>query len=224
MMIVRTATSFYILRFLLGAAEAGFIPGILLYLTYWYPAQRRGRVMALFLMGIPISGVIGGPVSGWIMQTFHGVNGWAGWQWLFLLEALPAFLAGVVALFYLTDDIHHAKWLSEEERRVLQNAVKEEAGKKEHHSMKDAFSEPKRRSGCRRHRFRELGRQHLRVRGALHGRLDQGRDRQRQSGAVGDRSLDDAGEPARLPGASAARQQVRKPVMARSASGCAITP
>jgi D-galactonate transporter len=143
MMIVRTPTSFYVLRFLLGAAEAGFIPGILLYLTYWYPAQRRGRVMAFFLMGIPISGVIGGPVSGWIMQTFHGVNGWAGWQWLFLLEALPAFLAGIVALFYLTDDIHHAKWLSEEERRVLQNAVKEEAGKKEHHSMKDAFGEPK---------------------------------------------------------------------------------
>ena len=143
MMIVRTPTSFYILRFLLGAAEAGFIPGILLYLTYWYPAQRRGRVMAFFLTGIPISGVVGGPLSGWIMQTFQGVNGWAGWQWLFLLEALPAFLAGVVALFYLTDDIHHAKWLSEEERRVLQNAVKEEAGKKEHHSMKDAFSEPK---------------------------------------------------------------------------------
>ena len=143
MMIVRTPTSFYILRFLLGAAEAGFIPGILLYLTYWYPAQRRGRVMAFFLTGIPISGVVGGPLSGWIMQTFQGVNGWAGWQWLFLLEALPAFLAGVVALFYLTDDIHHAKWLSEEERRVLQNAVKEEAGKKEHHSMKDAFGEPK---------------------------------------------------------------------------------
>jgi len=143
MMIVRTPTSFYILRFLLGAAEAGFIPGILLYLTYWYPAQKRGRVMAFFLTGIPISGVVGGPLSGWIMQTFHGVNGWAGWQWLFLLEALPAFLAGVVALFYLTDDIHHAKWLSEEERRVLQNAVKEEAGKEEHHSMKDAFSEPK---------------------------------------------------------------------------------
>ncbi|TMA74163.1 MAG: MFS transporter [Deltaproteobacteria bacterium] len=140
MMIVRTPTSFYILRFLLGAAEAGFIPGILLYLTYWYPAQRRGRVMAFFLTGIPISGVVGGPLSGWIMQTFQGVNGWAGWQWLFLLEALPAFLAGVVALFYLTDDIHHAKWLSEEERRVLQNAVKEEAGKKEHHSMKDALN------------------------------------------------------------------------------------
>src|SRR6266446_3735295 len=143
MALVQTPTSFYILRFLLGAAEAGFIPGILLYLTYWYPAHRRGRVMAMFLTGIPISGVIGGPVSGWIMQRFHGLNGWHGWQWLFLLEALPAFLAGIVALFYLTDGIRQAKWLSEPEKRVLEEAVKAEAGKKEHHSMKDAFSEPK---------------------------------------------------------------------------------
>jgi D-galactonate transporter len=143
MMLVKTPTSFYILRFLLGAAEAGFIPGILLYLTYWYPARRRGKVMALFLTGIPISGVIGGPVSGWILQRFNGVNGWHGWQWLFLLEALPAFLAGIVALFYLTDGIRQAKWLSEPEKRVLEAAVKEEAGKKEHHSMKDAFGEPK---------------------------------------------------------------------------------
>jgi MFS family permease len=143
MMFVKTPASFYVLRFFLGAAEAGFIPGILLYLTYWYPAHRRGRVMAMFLTGIPISGVIGGPVSGWIMQRFHGVNGWHGWQWLFLLEALPAFLAGIVALFYLTDGIRQAKWLSEPEKRVLEEAVKAEAGKKEHHSMKDAFSEPK---------------------------------------------------------------------------------
>ena len=143
MAIVKTPTSFYILRFLLGAAEAGFIPGILLYLTYWYPAHRRGRVMAFFLTGIPISGVIGGPLSGWIMQHFHGQNGWHGWQWLFVLEALPAFLAGVVALFYLTDGIRQAKWLSEPEKRVLEEAVKAEAGKKEHHSMKDAFGEPK---------------------------------------------------------------------------------
>src|SRR5207237_104493 len=97
----------------------------------------------VFLTGIPISGVIGGPVAGWIMQHFHGVNGWRGWQWLFLLEALPAFLAGVVALFYLTDGIRQAKWLSEPEKRVLEEAVKAEAGKKEHHSMKDAFGEPK---------------------------------------------------------------------------------
>jgi len=143
MAIVKSPTSFYVLRFLLGAAEAGFIPGILLYLTYWYPSHRRGKVMAFFLTGIPISGVIGGPVSGWIMQAFHGAQGFRGWQWLFVLEAIPAFLAGVVAIFYLTDDIHHARWLSEPEKRILQNAVKAEAGQKQHHSMKDAFSEPK---------------------------------------------------------------------------------
>jgi D-galactonate transporter len=143
MMIVKTPLSFYVLRFLLGAAEAGFIPGILLYLTYWFPAQRRGKVMAIFLTGIPISGVIGGPVSGWIMQTFAGRNGWTGWQWLFLLEGIPALLAGIVALFYLTDDIPHAKWLTEPEKQLLQAAVKAEAGAKEHHSMRDAFGEPK---------------------------------------------------------------------------------
>src|SRR5215475_5412704 len=88
MMFVKTPSQFYVLRFLLGAAEAGFIPGILFYLTYWFPAQHRGRISAMFLTGIPISGVIGGPLSGWIMQAFSGHHGLAGWQWLFLLEGL----------------------------------------------------------------------------------------------------------------------------------------
>ena len=143
MMFVRSEWSFYVLRFLLGAAEAGFIPGILLYLTFWFPAQRRGKVMAIFLTGIPISGVLGGPLSGWILHTFDKVNGWAGWQWLFLLEGIPAFVAGIVALFYLTDDVPHAKWLDDKEKDLLQSAVKAEAGAKQHHSMKDAFAEPK---------------------------------------------------------------------------------
>jgi sugar phosphate permease len=143
MMFVRSPLSFYVLRFLLGAAEAGFIPGILLYLTYWFPAQRRGKVMAIFLTGIPISGVIGGPVSGWILHTFDGANGWAGWQWLFLLEGIPALLAGIVALFYLTDDVPRAHWLTAPEKELVQAAVKAEAGAKQHHSAKDAFGEPK---------------------------------------------------------------------------------
>src|ERR1700737_1501622 len=84
-----TPPSFCVLRFLLGVAEAGFFPGIVLYLTYWYPAERRSRVNALFMMGIPVAGVIGGPLSGWIMQAFNGVQGLANWQWLFLLAALP---------------------------------------------------------------------------------------------------------------------------------------
>ena len=143
MMFVTSPASFYVLRFLLGAAEAGFVPGILLYLTYWFPAKRRGKVMAIFLTGIPISGVLGGPLSGWILHQFNGVNGWPGWKWLFLLEGLPSFIVGVIALFWLTDGIRSADWLNESEKQILEAQVKSEAGAKEHHSMKDAFREPK---------------------------------------------------------------------------------
>jgi D-galactonate transporter len=143
MMFVKSPTSFYILRFLLGAAEAGFIPGILLYLTFWFPARRRGKVMAIFLTGIPVAGVVGGPLSGWIVHQFGGVQGLAGWQWLFLLEGLPSIVAGIVALFWLTDGIRQAKWLTEAEKQILEAHVKTEAGAKEHHSMGDAFREPK---------------------------------------------------------------------------------
>jgi D-galactonate transporter len=143
MMVVHAEWSFYLLRFLLGAAEAGFVPGVLLYLTYWYPAQRRGKMSALFLTGIPISGVVGGPLSGWILHQFHGVGGLQGWRWLFLLEGLPSFLCGVFALFYLTDGIRNAHWLTEDEKRVLERDVSSEAGAKQHHSIKHAFGEPK---------------------------------------------------------------------------------
>src|SRR5467141_4254044 len=82
--------TFYFLRFLLGVAEAGFFPGIILYLTYWFPSDRRAAIIALFMTGIPVAGVIGGPISGWILTAMAGVHGLAGWQWLFLLEALPS--------------------------------------------------------------------------------------------------------------------------------------
>jgi MFS family permease len=94
---VKTPAMFYTLRFLLGVAEAGFFPGIVLYLTYWYPSMRRGRMNALFMIGIPVAGVLGGPISGWIMQAFNGVHGLSNWQWLFLLEALPSLVLGIVA-------------------------------------------------------------------------------------------------------------------------------
>jgi len=80
--------TFYLLRFLLGVAEAGFIPGILLYLTYWFPAHRRGRITALFLAAIPVATIVGGPLSGWLMQVFDGVGDLRGWQWMFVVEAL----------------------------------------------------------------------------------------------------------------------------------------
>lgn len=134
-MFVTSAGWFYLLRFLLGLAEAGFFPGIVLYLSRWYPASRRGRVMALFMTAVAISGVIGGPVSGWILDRFSGVNGWSGWQWLFLLEAIPAALLGVMVYFYLDDSIEQARWLSADERALLLARLHAEEVGVEHRSV-----------------------------------------------------------------------------------------
>ena len=129
-MFVTTPTMFYVMRFLLGLAEAGFFPGIILYLTYWYPAHRRGRMTTWFMTAIALSGVIGGPVSGYILKTFNGVNGWHGWQWLFLLEGLPSVIVGVMVFFMLDDRINKAKWLTDEERKLLErNIATEDAAK-----------------------------------------------------------------------------------------------
>lgn len=119
MMFVTSETMFYVLRFFLGAAEAGFFPGIILYLTFWFPSQQRGRIVALFMTAIAMSGVIGGPLSGWIMTSMAGINGWAGWQWLFLIEGLPSILMGVIVFLYLDDSIAQAKWLSPAEKDIL---------------------------------------------------------------------------------------------------------
>lgn len=132
MMFVQTETQFYVMRFLLGVAEAGFFPGIILYLTYWYPAQRRGRIISLFMTGIPLAGVIGGPLSGWIMKSWDQVGGYQGWQWMFLLEALPAVFVGFMVFWYLDDRITDAKWLSESERQMLARRINEEDQSKEH--------------------------------------------------------------------------------------------
>lgn len=124
---------FYFMRFLLGLAEAGFFPGIILYLTYWYPAERRARMVATFMAAIPLSGVIGGPLSGWVMESFAGTNGMAGWQWMFIIEAIPALLLGVAVLCYLDNGIRSAKWLSEEEKSLLEHNVARDAGDKTAH-------------------------------------------------------------------------------------------
>ena len=124
---VSTPTQFYVLRFLLGLAEAGFYPGIILYLTYWYPPQRRAKVVAMFMSAIPISGIFGNPLSGWIMDSFSGAGAWAGWQWMFLVEAAPAVLIGFAVLMYLDNNVRSAKWLSESEKRVIEHAVAREA-------------------------------------------------------------------------------------------------
>ena len=97
MAFVSSPSQFYIARILLGAAEAGFFPGIVLYLTYWFPHQLRGRVMSFFVLAIAVSGIVGGPASGWIMQHMAGVEGFKGWQWLFLIEGLLPIIFGVTA-------------------------------------------------------------------------------------------------------------------------------
>jgi len=125
-MFIRTPFSFYALRFVLGVAEAGFFPGIILYLTYWFPSDRRGRMISMFMMAIPLSGIFGGPLSGWIMTRFAGVAGLPGWQWLFLLEAAPALVVGVIVLLYLDNGIRSARWLNEEEKALLERRLAED--------------------------------------------------------------------------------------------------
>ena len=143
MMFVETPTSFYILRFFLGVAEAGFFPGIILYLTYWYPAARRAKVTSLFMTGIPMAGVIGGPLSGWILASFNGTAGIAGWKWLFLLEALPSVVLGVLVLIFLDDKIGNAKWLNPNEKAMLQRNIDADGANIESHSALGAFRNTK---------------------------------------------------------------------------------
>lgn len=120
MMFVQTPTQFYVLRFLLGVFEAGFFPGIILYLTFWYPSARRGQMIAIFMAATSVAGVIAGPLCGGIMKYLDGANGLAGWQWLFIVQGLPASLLGIVAYFYLQDKPEDARWLSASEKKVLQ--------------------------------------------------------------------------------------------------------
>jgi MFS family permease len=135
-MFVKAPAGFYAVRLLLGIAEAGFIPAILYYLTIWYPSARRGKVTALFLAGIPLSGVLGGPLSGWIMSTLNGARGLGGWQWLFLLEAIPAILTGVAAFLYLDNDVDSAKWLSDREKKLIDLDLADEARGKTLHTIR----------------------------------------------------------------------------------------
>ncbi len=122
-MFVSTPTQFYVMRFLLGAAEAGFYPGVILYMTYWFPAKRRAKIIAMFMSAIPVAGIFGNPLSGFIMDAFQGSSGLAGWQWMFLIEAVPALLIGIAVLLYLDNNIRAAKWLTEGEKRQLEREI-----------------------------------------------------------------------------------------------------
>ncbi|MBB6133710.1 MAG: MFS transporter [Massilia sp.] len=127
MLFVSTPVEFYVLRFFTGVAEAGFFPGMVLYFTKWFPAHKRGQVMALFMSAIPVSGLIGGPLSGWMLSHFSaGQGGMDGWQWLFLLQGIPTVLLGVAVLFYLNDSLAQAPWLTAEEKTAMQTALDED--------------------------------------------------------------------------------------------------
>lgn len=141
-MFVSSPTMFYVLRFFLGVAEAGFFPGIILYLTFWFPSERRGQMTALFMTGIPIAGVLGGPLSGLILESMAGKYGLAGWQWLFLLEGIPSVLVGFVVLSYLDDRIEDAKWLQDDEKKVLRANIDKDNSDKSHGSALSAFTNP----------------------------------------------------------------------------------
>ena len=137
--------TFYFLRFTLGVAEAGFFPGIILYLTYWFPGPRRAKMVALFMTAIAIANVIGSPVSGAIMQYMDGYNGWRGWQWLFLLEGIPSVIIGVMVLVWLDDGPKKAKWLTDQEKALIMQRVTEDDQSKsqigaKHHFL-DAFKD-----------------------------------------------------------------------------------
>lgn len=143
-MLVRTEFQFYAVRFLLGMVESGFFPGVILYLTFWYTATHRAKMIAAFMTAIPLSGVLGGPVSGWVLDSLSSVGGLRGWQWLFIVEAAPSILAGIAAFVFLEDSPARAKWLNAEERTLVMQRLQEEQTKRKaagegKHRLTDAF-------------------------------------------------------------------------------------
>jgi MFS transporter, ACS family, tartrate transporter len=140
----RSPGSFYLLRFLLGVAEAGFVPGMLLYLTFWFPSHERARAVAKFMTATSLAGVVGGPLSSALLKL-DGVAGLSGWQWLFLFEGVPTVLVGISVLFVLKDGPEMADWLKPEERAWLKNELRldqERYGAAQHHNLLDAFRLP----------------------------------------------------------------------------------
>ena len=140
---VRSEWQFYIIRFMVGAAEAGFAPGILYYMTIWFPSAYRGRVTSLMFLASACSGILGGPVSGLILSGLDGVLGLRGWHWLFLTGGIPCVFLGLLVLNRLEDRIRDARWLSEQEKSILGEAIAQESKKIEGgHSLLDALKAP----------------------------------------------------------------------------------
>jgi ACS family tartrate transporter-like MFS transporter len=144
---VQNVVYLYILRFLLGALEAGLFPGIILYLTYWFRAKERAKTIALFMTAIAVSYIIGAPLSTWIMDNIHWM-GMDGWRWMFIIEGIPAIMLGVVTFFYLTDRPEQAKWLTDDEKNWLIAELKKENETKietsqSHHISKQTLTNPR---------------------------------------------------------------------------------
>jgi sugar phosphate permease len=144
MMFIRSPHSFYALRFLLGVAEAGFVPGMLLYLTFWFPSHERARAVAKFMTATSLAGVVGGPISS-VLLRLDGVGGLSGWQWLFLAEGVPTVLLGISVLFVLKDGPEKAEWLKPEEKLWLEGELERDRalyGAGVHHGLLDVFRMP----------------------------------------------------------------------------------
>ncbi len=147
MAFVPNAGTLYGLRFLLGIAEAGFFPGIILYLTFWFPKRERAKAVALFMVAIPLSSVFGAPLSAWLIEVGHGMMfGLDGWRFMFLMQGLPAILLGICCWFYLTDRPKDVAWLTLQERNWLQNEMDTEhaeTGKRYHYPLRKALTQPR---------------------------------------------------------------------------------
>lgn len=135
MMFAQNSTHFYILRFLLGVAEAGFFPSIIVYINRWFPSRSRGKITAMFTLAVPLASVLGAPLSGWIIQTFHASANLHGWQWMLMLEGVPVILLGIIILCYLPDKFSRVAWLSEKEKQLLNKELNFEEKKKIEHSQ-----------------------------------------------------------------------------------------
>lgn len=139
---VTTPTQFYLVRILLGAAEAGFFPGVMLYLTYWLPAKERGQAITWFLIAIPVSTLVGGPVSGWILQVFSDSQMLRPWQWLFLLEGMPSVLLGILCWFCLHDSIDEVKWLTAWQKEFVRSKLDRDEAQAGARHFKAAIRKP----------------------------------------------------------------------------------
>jgi MFS family permease len=143
-LLVQGAVSFCVVRFFLGVVESGFFPGVILFLTFWYPSRYRAKMVAAFMAAIPLSGLVGGPLSGWLLDVMSHVGGLQGWQWLFLIEAIPSLLAGLATFIFLQDGPATARWLDDSEKNILLHRLREDDERKKsgggsHHSLGDAF-------------------------------------------------------------------------------------